>query len=31
VFRKWSRAKSLALMTNDPSHDDDTSAWRTRH
>jgi hypothetical protein len=30
VFRKWRRAKPLALMANDPSHDDDPPTWRTR-
>jgi hypothetical protein len=30
VLRKRRRAKSLALMANDPSHDDDPPTWRTR-
>jgi hypothetical protein len=30
VFRKRRRAKSLALMANDPSQDDGAPTWRTR-
>jgi hypothetical protein len=27
VFRKWRRAESLALMADDPRHDDDPPTW----